>query len=78
VLIIPSAVDPPARERSAGLVPRSTADGMIRLRLSQQDTVDTVLTIIPEPERPRRRPHTCDDYRVKVPVEASYERVRGP
>jgi len=23
--------------------------------------------IIPEPEGPRRRPHTCDDYCVKVP-----------
>jgi hypothetical protein len=45
---------------------------MIRLySLSQQYTVDDALAIIPEPERPRRRPHTCDDYRVKVPVEAS-------
>src|SRR6266480_3184720 len=31
------------------------------------------LTIIPDPERPRRRPHTCGAYRVKVPVEAFQE-----
>jgi hypothetical protein len=63
---------------SAGLVPWSTADGMIRLHPSgQQRVVDSLLAIIPEPERPRRRPHTCDDYRVKVPVEPSGWPCRG-
>jgi hypothetical protein len=33
LLISRSAVDPPARERPAGLAPWSMADGMIRLRL---------------------------------------------
>ena len=52
---------------SAGLVPWSTADGMIRLHPSgQQRVVDSGPAIIPEPERPRQRPHTYDDYRVKV------------
>jgi hypothetical protein len=37
---------------SAGLVPWSMADGMIRPRLGQQHTVDGVVAIIPEPECP--------------------------
>jgi hypothetical protein len=35
------------------------------------------LATIPEPERPGRRPYTCDDYRVKVPVEASWDDDKG-
>ena len=52
-------------------MPGSMAGGMIRLNPpGQQHIVDSGLAIIPEPERPRRRPHTCDDYRVKVPADA--------
>src|SRR5215831_9431997 len=57
-------------------MPGSMAGGVIRLpQLSTRQHPD--LTIIPEPERPRRRPHTSDDYRVKVPVEPSGWPCRG-
>jgi hypothetical protein len=40
---------------SAGLVPRSVADGMIRLHPQPAATADSMLAIIPEPEWPNRR-----------------------
>ena len=54
---------------SAGLVPWSMADGMIRLSSSQQRTVDGALAIIPEPECPHRRErftnHGCRGWRTQ-------------
>jgi hypothetical protein len=41
--------------------------GTQRARPASCTLAQASFLIIPEPERPRRGPHTCDAYRVKVP-----------
>lgn len=54
-------------------LPGSMAGGMISSTPASHHAAPG-LTIIPESERPRRRPRTSDAYRVKVPVETSRRR----